>query len=112
MPRLRTLGSRVAMAPSPATKVVTPGSWRSGLNSTQRGYGYRWQKARDSYLAQHPLCVMCQAEGRVAVATVVDHVVPHRGDQSIFWDVDNWQALCAEHHDGAKARAERAAGLR
>ena len=27
-----------------------------------------------------------EAQGRVVPATVVDHVVPHRGDQKLFWD--------------------------
>ena len=31
-------------------------------------------------------------------ATDVDHIVPHRGDMSLFWDVNNWQALCHECH--------------
>lgn len=68
-------------------------------NSTARGYGYRWQQRRKLYLDEHPLCVMCQAEGRVEAATVVDHRIPHRGDESLFWDEGNWQALCKLHHD-------------
>lgn len=68
-------------------------------SSTQRGYNYRWQKSRLVFLDEHPLCVYCQREGRVVVATVVDHVIPHKGDQSIFWDRDNWQSLCKQCHD-------------
>ena len=75
--------------------------------AAQRGYGYRWQQARRSYLAEHPLCVMCDAAGKVTAATVVDHVRPHRGDMLLFWDRDNWQPLCAPCHDGAKATQER-----
>ena len=37
---------------------------------------------RAAYLARHPLCVPCEAAGRLEPATVVDHVVPHRGDPS------------------------------
>ena len=54
----------------------------------------------------HPLCVMCTAEGVTQAAEVVDHVVPHRGDQTLFWDQCNWQALCKLHHDSDKARLE------
>ena len=32
-------------------------------------------------------------------ATVVDHVIPHRGDRKLFWDEQNWQPLCKECHD-------------
>jgi len=31
-------------------------------------------------------------------ATLVDHIIPHRGDNNLFWDEDNWQALCTECH--------------
>ena len=64
-----------------------------------RGYGRKWQRARKYYLARHPLCVECTKEDRVRAATVVDHIIPHRGDRKLFWDVSNWQPLCKRHHD-------------
>ena len=81
--------------------------WREGTTSASRGYGYRWQKARESYLNKHPLCTMCQQVGRVTAATVVDHKVPHRGDSQLFWDQGNWQPLCAECHSSTKQRMEK-----
>ncbi|MFG1452780.1 HNH endonuclease signature motif containing protein [Xanthobacter sp. V2C-8] len=75
-------------------------------SARKRGYDSRWDKARKSYLSSHPLCVMCEREGRVTAATVVDHIKPHRGDQVLFWDAGNWQPLCKPHHDGAKQREE------
>lgn len=68
-------------------------------SSTRRGYGAAWQRARLRYLANHPLCVHCEARGEIRAATVVDHVDPHRGDMGKFWDVGNWQALCKRCHD-------------
>lgn len=50
---------------------------------------------------------MCERDGRVTAANVVDHIIPHRGDQALFWDTDNWQPLCKPHHDRDKARQER-----
>ena len=32
-------------------------------------------------------------------AAVVDHIIPHRGDEKMFWDEANWQALCKRCHD-------------
>ena len=32
-------------------------------------------------------------------ATVVDHITPHQGNQNLFWDTNNWQALCKPCHD-------------
>lgn len=64
-----------------------------------RGYNARWRKARLLYLQRHPLCVECQREGKLTPATVVDHILPHRGDQRLFWDEKNWQPLCKDCHD-------------
>jgi 5-methylcytosine-specific restriction enzyme A len=70
-----------------------------------RGYDARWRKARLAYLAAHPLCVACAKDGRTTAATVVDHIVPHRGDAALFWDAaSNWAALCASHHAQKTAR--------
>ena len=67
--------------------------------AAQRGYGGRWRKARLTFLKRHPLCVDCQKEDRITPATVVDHIIPHKGDRQLFWDSGNWQALCAYHHN-------------
>ena len=74
-------------------------------SAASRGYGAAWQKARKQYLEAHPLCVECMREGRYVKATDVDHIVPHRGDQKLFWDRSNWQALCHRHHS-MKTRRE------
>lgn len=121
------LGGRVSQAGS-RTPTMQPGSWRtSSLTSAQRGYDYRWQKARAAFLREHPFCVYCLREQRI-VATVVaevivecaaggipvpygnvvDHVKPHRGDDALFWDRTNWQTLCQTHHSRDKQRQENA----
>ncbi len=64
-----------------------------------RGYNAEWRKARAAYLRRHPLCVECQKEGKLTPATVVDHIIPHRGDSKLFWDESNWQSLCKGCHD-------------
>ena len=64
-----------------------------------RGYNYRWQKARLTYLKRHPLCAECERQGRVMPANEVDHIIPHRGNQVLFWDTqNNWQGLCKPCH--------------
>ncbi|MGH6796427.1 MAG: hypothetical protein ACREDH_14820 [Methylocella sp.] len=45
---------------------------------------------------------MCKRAGRIEAATIVDHIVPHRGSPILFWDAANWQPLCAAHHSGEK----------
>jgi 5-methylcytosine-specific restriction protein A len=84
-----------------------PSNWRHDKRKTAaRGYGGRWQRAREFFLRKHPLCVMCQAQGRIEIATVVDHIKPHQGDQVLFWNRDNWQPLCKPHHDSDKKLIE------
>lgn len=73
--------------------------------SCERGYGYKWQQARKKFLKAHPICVRCYAEGKITEATVVDHIIPHRGDMKLFWDKSNWQPLC-EHHHNVKTKTE------
>lgn len=69
-------------------------------NSTERGYGARWQKASKAYLLAHPLCVdpYKRHVERVVAATETDHVIPHKGDMKLFWDASNWQPLCHDCH--------------
>ncbi|GIV49880.1 MAG: hypothetical protein KatS3mg038_0401 [Candidatus Kapaibacterium sp.] len=67
-------------------------------SSAERGYGGSWRRAREKYLQANPLCVACLAAGKYTPATIVDHIIPHRGDARLFWDVNNWQSLCASCH--------------
>lgn len=66
-----------------------------------------WRVGRVAYLSAHPLCVYCQELGYLTPATVVDHIVPHKGDRGLFFDQSNWQALCKPCHDHVKATLER-----
>lgn len=70
-------------------------------------YGYRWQQAREGWLRNSPLCVRCQQEGINKPANVVDHIQPHRGDMTLFWDRANWQSLCTNCHSSYKQRLEK-----
>ena len=72
---------------------------RARPNATVRGYDGRWREARKRHLARHPLCEACAMSGRTEAATVVDHITPHRGDQRLFWDSENWQSLCRPCHN-------------
>ena len=75
-------------------------------SANDRGYTSQWSKARKGYLAKHPLCVRCESSGIIQSANVVDHVQPHKGDVSLFWNVDNWQSLCYKCHNIKTARED------
>jgi 5-methylcytosine-specific restriction protein A len=90
--------------------VVMPRGGRSkamrltGRSTTERGYGYAWQKVRRRVLARDKgLCQSCMKSGRVRQATEVDHIVRKAdggGDAP-----DNLQSLCTLCHE-AKTRDE------
>ena len=95
--------SGLARAPAPGKPKPRVHEARGSAHS--RGYGRKWREARLGYLQKHPLCVHCLARGHVVAATVVDHIVPHRGDPVLFWSSEtNWQALCATCHNTATAK--------
>jgi len=46
-----------------------------------------------------PVMSRCYDEKRITPVALVDHVIPHRGDQALFWDEEgNWQSLCWSCH--------------
>ena len=58
----------------------------------------RWVKYRRWFLSKHPLCMQCEAGGRIEPAVAVDHIRPYRqGDD--FYDMNNHQALCITCHN-------------
>ncbi len=67
----------------------------------------RWRRERITFPRRNPLCLMCMRNARVAVARVVDHIEPHRGDEILFFDQANWQALCFNCHNSRKQSTER-----
>lgn len=66
----------------------------------------KWKRLAARQLARHPLCVRCTQVGRVEPATVVDHVVAHKGNVALFYDASNLQSMCIRCHNGWKQRVE------
>jgi 5-methylcytosine-specific restriction protein A len=42
----------------------------------------------------------------IVPATVCDHIVPHKGDERLFWAEENWQSLCFHHHSEKTAQED------
>lgn len=61
-----------------------------------------WKRLRALVLGSHPICVACH----MAPATHVDHIVPHRGDDRLFFDPANLQALCRSCHSSKTAKQD------
>jgi 5-methylcytosine-specific restriction protein A len=62
------------------------------------------------FLQAHPLCALHERQGQVVAATVVDHIVAHKGIQALFWNQSNWQALCKPCHDSKTAKEDNSWG--
>lgn len=58
----------------------------------------RWERLRIYQLTNQPLCERCLAAGIVTEATVVHHVVAHKGDLVVFWS-GPFECLCAPCHN-------------
>jgi 5-methylcytosine-specific restriction endonuclease McrA len=101
--RLASLPPRLAALPERgAARSVLP----KRKSARERGYDWRWQKARRAFLAAHPLCAPCERLGRLTPAAEVDHIVPHHGDMALFWDRANWQPICRPCHESKSAREQ------
>lgn len=77
-------------------------------SARQRGYSRAWQKARATFLARPENRLCCCGCGRIA--DVVDHRVPHKGDQKLFWDRSNWQPMNRRCNSRKAALTEGAFG--
>lgn len=64
---------------------------------------------RPAQLMRQPFCRACLDRGVRTRASVVDHVVPFRGNWALFVDPVNHQSLCKRCHDRktAQEQAER-----
>jgi 5-methylcytosine-specific restriction endonuclease McrA len=78
---------------------------RTRPTASARGYDATWRRESKAFLAE-PANRYC-ACGCGRVADVVDHKVPHRGNQQLFWDRRNWQPMNHHCHNSAKQRHER-----
>ena len=79
-------------------------------SAQSRGYDAAWRRAAAQHRKRSPLCRYCQvgAFGSPIIrqAGLVDHLYPHRGDQTLFWDRRWWVSSCTPCHSGPKQAAE------
>jgi 5-methylcytosine-specific restriction protein A len=66
----------------------------------------RWMALRAQVLGDNPLCVDCQKEQRVTIATEVHHKVKPGGDPRLFFNRENLEGLCKAHHSAHTAKGE------
>jgi 5-methylcytosine-specific restriction protein A len=67
----------------------------------------QWKAIRADQLNRKPLCEWCENRHRVTPATICDHAIPHRGDETLFFS-GPFLSLCKQCHDsGAQVRDQR-----
>ena len=59
---------------------------------------WRYRILRDRFILQNPLCAECDRQGRVTLSKELDHIIPAHERADLFWDQENWQALCEPCH--------------
>ena len=73
---------------------------------THERYGGAWRKIRARYLAEHPLCEKCAANGRYVKASLVHHVKPIADGGT--HDAENLMSLCVACHEKMHRRGRNA----
>jgi len=82
-----------------------------------------WLRLQEWQVSLEPLCRFCLELGRTNDGSltyaghrqtnqnrrflVADHIIAHKGDEGLFFDPDNLQTLCPDHHDRTKQQEER-----
>ena len=88
---------------------------------SQEAQSWRWMyrtgkwldELRPEQLLREPFCRECARQyppsdpRHRTPATVVDHIIPHRGEWDVFIDPDDLQSLCKRHHDIKTAQEQR-----
>ncbi|RAI43980.1 HNH endonuclease [Rhodoplanes roseus] len=102
-PRICSCGRVVASgATCSCTRIRKAESDACRPNASARGYDGVWRAEAKAFLRANPTCKRCGAP-----ATLVDHLIPHRGVSRLFWNRSNWQPLCTTCHSRAKQAAEK-----
>lgn len=90
-----------------SSRVGSKRAERNRESSSQRGYGWKWQKTSNARLVKHLWCVdPYKVHELQEPATLTDHIIPVTGPRDPrFWDSKNWQSLCDSCH-GRKTASE------
>ena len=114
--RLKAMPVRLAAVPV-TVMAMTSGNYeadRAQWSQARKWYqSKRWRKdIRPGELVKAQFtCLWCRHCDPTGKTLVVDHKVPHRGDEDLFWAEGNRQVLCTTCHNGRKQRDERGGGI-
>ncbi|RJX22340.1 MAG: HNH endonuclease [Ammonifex sp.] len=70
--------------------------------ATRKRYGRHWQRIRDRYMSEQPLCEQCQKDGKLTRAEEVHHIIPlAKGGTNV---AENLMSLCTGCHSMITAK--------
>lgn len=117
MGKLSTLKPKVGtLKPRVATMRDTRDTAATGNLALYRQWykSKRWQDlrqavlVRDLYTCQHT-GILLSGKAPAPNSAVVHHKIPHRGDERLFWDINNLESVAKSWHDSeAQAQEKRA----
>jgi 5-methylcytosine-specific restriction endonuclease McrA len=84
--------------------------WRAWYNTS------KWQRLRQIVLKRDRWTCqrtgeLCIGKGQEPNAPVINHKIPHRGDEKLFWDIDNLELVAKHVHDSEIQSEERGFGF-
>ena len=117
MSRLAHLSPRSAFAPDRRSFLTDRAPAPSPVQHSQPWKAWyktaRWRRLREQVLIRD--AYTCQRTGQVLGgkhpapdSPVVNHKRPHRGDESLFWDIDNLETVSKAVHDSTIQAEEQA----
>lgn len=98
-PTHKPLPVRVWRDPKLNLPLEQPHRWR-------RGYDKDWERFRRRFLATHPFCRDCLANGQTTAAKDVHHILRLRDHPLLRLDQRNCMALCHACHADRTNRGE------
>lgn len=85
----------------PARPALAPCLARRPADKAERDRFYTgaaWRRCRAAFLAANPLCLDCEAEGRLTEATIPHHARERLQRPDLALDWDNLVPLCSPCH--------------
>lgn len=113
MPRLTTLKPRLQQLPPRLKAPRQIRDTRYSPDATVRGWYHsaRWAElrkqvlVRDLFTCQHT-GVLLAGKAPAPNSPIVHHKIPHHGDEALFWDINNLEAVSKQWHDSEAQRKE------
>lgn len=110
MARLTHLPSRLGFATDRRSYPTDPAKGPAPVQHSQPWKAWyktaRWRRLREQVLIRD--AYTCQRTGQVCGgkhpapdSPVVNHKRPHRGDERLFWDIENLEVVAKSVHDSA-----------